>query len=241
MRNKNSGLTSFALIGESTLPIVKDLNTKEGRAALGLDEKILQGVSFVPFRVRDGDDASCLNLNRAQQPKLLGVRPELLTERKAFSFANKTSWDALDAGAKGALPISLIPPIRPMDPAIGDAASIQWALHKKIGDTLPYRDERGNDFDVKLVGGLANSILQGSLIIDEAEFTRRFPGVSGYRMFFIDGPSNAVPQVSAELSRALQDYGFEVTPAAQRLAAFNAVQNTYLNTFQVLEIGRAHV
>jgi ABC-type antimicrobial peptide transport system permease subunit len=53
-------------------------------------------------------------------------------------------------------------------------------------------------------------------------------------MFLIDCPSNALPQVSAELSRALQDYGFEVTPAARRLAAFNAVQNTYLNTFQVL-------
>src|SRR6185436_10334650 len=37
-----------------------------------------------------------------------------------------------------------------------------------------------------------------------------------------------------ELSRALQDVGFEGTSAAQRLAAFNAVQNTYLNTFQVL-------
>jgi ABC-type antimicrobial peptide transport system permease subunit len=118
--------------------------------------------------------------------------------------------------------------------AIGDAASIQWALGKKIGDTLAYQDERGNDFAVKLVGGLANSIMQGSLIIDEAEFKRRFPGVSGYRMFLIDCPSNALPEVSAELTRALQDYGFEVTPAAKRLAAFNAVQNTYLSTFQVL-------
>ena len=36
------------------------------------------------------------------------------------------------------------------------------------------------------------------------------------------------------MSRALQDVGLELTPATQRLAAFNAVQNTYLNTFQVL-------
>jgi ABC-type antimicrobial peptide transport system permease subunit len=32
----------------------------------------------------------------------------------------------------------------------------------------------------------------------------------------------------------LQDAGLELIPAAQRLDAFNAVQNTYLNTFQVL-------
>jgi putative ABC transport system permease protein len=218
---RSSGTGGFALIGESTLPIVKDLNTREGRDALGLDEKILQDVKFVPFRVRDGDDASCLNLNRAQQPTLLGVKPDLLHQRKAFSFSNKSSWDALNKVGSDI-------------PAVGDSASIQWALHKKIGDTLSYRNERGADLDARIVGGLANSILQGVLIIDESQFTRHFPSVSGYRMFLIDCPSNALPQVSAELSRALQDYGFEITPAAQRLAAFNAVQNTYLNTFQVL-------
>ena len=53
-------------------------------------------------------------------------------------------------------------------------------------------------------------------------------------MFLIDAPSNAVSQVSATLSRAMQDVGLELTPAAQRLAQFNAVQNTYLGTFQVL-------
>jgi ABC-type antimicrobial peptide transport system permease subunit len=32
----------------------------------------------------------------------------------------------------------------------------------------------------------------------------------------------------------MQDVGLELTPAAERLAQFNAVQNTYLGTFQVL-------
>src|SRR5204863_3820926 len=109
----------------------------------GLDEKILQDVKFVPFRVRDGDDASCLNLNRAQQPKLLGVKPELLHQRKAFSFSNKSSWDAL---SKGGSEVS----------AIGDSASIQWALHKKIGDKVAYNNERGTNLNAHIVGGLAN-------------------------------------------------------------------------------------
>lgn len=218
---RSSGTGGFAFIAESTLPIIKDLNTAEGRDALGLNARKLEGVSFVPFRVREGDDASCLNLNRAQQPRLLGVNPTTLSRRAAFSFAKGNGWKTLQTSDSTV-------------DAIGDAASIQWALKKKIGDTLPYTDERGNAFKVRLVGGLANSILQGSLIIDEAEFTRRFPGVSGYRMFLIDAPSNRVQEVSAELTRALQDYGFEVTPAAQRLAQFNAVQNTYLSTFQVL-------
>jgi ABC-type antimicrobial peptide transport system permease subunit len=119
-------------------------------------------------------------------------------------------------------------------PAIGDANSIQWALHKKIGDTIDYTDERGRSFKLRLVGAVANSILQGNLIIDEAEFIKRFPSESGHRMFLIDAPSNSVTQVSATLARALQDVGLELTPAAERLNAFNAVQNTYLGTFQVL-------
>ncbi len=119
-------------------------------------------------------------------------------------------------------------------PAIADANSIEWALGKKLGDTLDYTDEHGRTFKLRLVASVANSILQGSVLIDEAEFVKRFPNESGYRMFLIDAPSNSVPQVSATLSRALEDAGLELTPAAQRLNAFNAVQNTYLGTFQVL-------
>ncbi|MBI3192706.1 MAG: hypothetical protein HYZ36_08570, partial [Pedosphaera parvula] len=201
-----------------------------GREFFGLDSNLLTGVSFVPFLVREGDDASCLNLNRAQKPRLLGVRPELLAERGAFTFAKVAKglpkgnpWMLLNRGGD-----------EDVVHAIGDAASIQWAMGKKVGDTITYTDERGREFKVKLVAAVANSILQGNLLIDEAEFVRRFPSESGYRMFLIDAPSNDADTVAATLSRAMQDVGLELTPTVRRLAAFNAVQNTYLNTFQVL-------
>ena len=225
---RSSGTGGFALIGESTVPIVQDLNSKSGLEFFGIDEKDLAGVSFVPFRVRDGDDASCLNLNRAQKPRLLGVNPKLLAQREAFTFstsvdgaAKEKAWLLLKNGGENA-------------PAIGDAASIEWALGKKIGDTIPYADEHGRDFRLRIVGAVANSILQGNLLIDEDEFVKRFPSESGYRMFLIDAPSNRLEAVSASLSRALRDYGLELTPTPRRLAAFNAVQNTYLSTFQIL-------
>jgi putative ABC transport system permease protein len=251
---RSSGTGGFALFGEATLPVVRDLNTQSGREFFGLDENVMKGVSVVPFRVRDGDDASCLNLNRAQTPRLLGVKPELLAERKAFKFAKVLK--GLPAGNPWELLRSA--GVRPGEkdsdsrrvgdrrsagdaiPAIGDAASIQWALGKKLGDTIEYTDERGQKFKVRLVAGVANSILQGNLIIDETEFVKRFPGEAGHRMFLIDVPSNTgaesnrLEKTSAAMSRALQDVGLELTPATQRLAAFNAVQNTYLNTFQVL-------
>jgi ABC-type antimicrobial peptide transport system permease subunit len=252
-----SGTGGFALIGEATMPVVQDLNTRLGRDFFGLGADELAGVNVVPLRVRAGDEASCLNLNRAQKPRLLGVKPELLAGR--FTFANvakgldrRSGWELLrssrrrkealaneSAIANRQSPIDqrlLTSAATGMDEilAIGDANSIQWALGKKVGDTVDYVDEQGRAFRLRLVGAVANSILQGSLLIDEAEFVRRFPGESGYRMFLIDAPSNAVPQVSATLSRALHDAGLELTPAAERLNAFNAVQNTYLGTFQVL-------
>ena len=251
---RSSGTGGFALFGEATLPVVRDLNTAAGREFYGLDEKAMQGVSVVPFRVRDGDDASCLNLNRAQTPRLLGVKPELLAERKAFTFAKVLKglpagnpWELLSGSRRGneadAGTTNPPPHVGGYDdaiPAIGDAASIQWALGKKLGDTIEFTDERGQKFKVRLVAGVANSILQGNLMIDEAEFVKRFPGEAGHRMFLIDVPSNTgaetnrLEKVSAAMSRALQDVGLELTPATTRLEAFNAVQNTYLNTFQIL-------
>jgi ABC-type antimicrobial peptide transport system permease subunit len=194
-----------------------------------LDEADFADVNFVQFRVRAGDEASCLNLNRAQKPRLLGVNPDSLAGR--FTFTRGAGWAALrrnlaepthrSAGADEV-------------PAIGDAASIQWAMGKRVGDTLDYVDERGQPFRVRIVGAVANSILQGQLVVDEAEFVRRFPGESGYKFFLIDAPTNRVADVSAKLARALQDAGLELTPAPRRLAQFNAVQNTYLGTFQIL-------
>lgn len=233
VRQRSSGTGGFALIGEATLPIVHDLSTEEGREFFGLGDDDLPGVKVVPLRVRDGEEASCLNLNRAQTPRLLGVRPETLDKRGAFTFAQVAGdLDAAD-------PWLLLnqPDSTGRVPAIGDAASIQWALGKKVGDTLTYIDDRGRPFEIRIVAAVANSILQGSLIISEKHFLERFPSEQGYRMFLIDvQPYQSAPieQAATTLSRALQDYGLQITAASSRLAAFNAVQNTYLNTFQVL-------
>ncbi|MFM8360702.1 MAG: FtsX-like permease family protein, partial [Verrucomicrobiota bacterium] len=162
-RSRPAGTGGFALWAESALPVLPDLNTPSGREEAGLHTPAPGGVAVVPLRVRDGDDASCLNLNRAQRPRLLGVHPEDLAGRGAFTFAalardlNITNgWLALATGARpGADGVREVP-------AIGDAASIQWGLGRKIGDTLDYQDEHGRPFRLRLVGAVAPSILQGS-------------------------------------------------------------------------------
>jgi putative ABC transport system permease protein len=230
---RSSGTGGFAYIGESSLPIVQDLNTKAGREFFGLDQNNLNSVKVVSLRVHDGDDASCLNLNRAQSPRLLGINPQELQDRKAFTFIEgSNSWLALEKYLSSASHSSYAQAEE--IPAIGDEPTIKWGLHKDIGDTIDYTDEHGKPFKVRIVAMVANSILQGSLIVAEGALVRHFPGEAGYRMFLVDAPVSEASAVSAALTRALRGRGLELTSTADRLNAFNAVQNTFLNTFQVL-------
>src|SRR5204862_4123916 len=69
---RSSGTGGFAFVGQSTLSIAQDLNTETGREFFGLSSNVLANVKVISLRVHDGDEASCLNLNRAQKPRLLG-------------------------------------------------------------------------------------------------------------------------------------------------------------------------
>ena len=119
-------------------------------------------------------------------------------------------------------------------PAIGDYPTVFWALGKKLGDEVEFLDEMGRPFRVRIVGMLDSSILQGSLVIAEEEFIRRFPSVDGYRVLLVDAPSDKMEAVSQKLSAGLTDLGLVLTPTQERLAAFGAVENTYLSIFTAL-------
>lgn len=230
--DRASGTGGFALFGRSTLPVLRDLDSEAGREAYGLDAAAFAGVSVVPLRLREGDDASCLNLSLPQNPGLLGVRPQALAERGAFRFAAVLSQEVGEPPANPWL--LLTADYGDVVPAIGDQASVTWSMHKTLGDSLDYRDEAGQVFRVRIVATLADSILQGSLVIANEAFERRFPSVSGQRLFLVDAPPAGADAVGAELTRALADVGFEVTRTTDRLQAFHAVQNTYLLIFQAL-------
>lgn len=221
----------FAFWGESALPILKDLNTESGLDAYSLAPSQLAGASFVQARLRDGDDASCLNLSRSSRPRILGVNPLALARRGAFSFAALDKSLAVTNGW-----LALVSSNRqPAEvPAVADSASLQWALKKSVGDTLELQDGQGRPFTIRFVGAVNQGILQGNILIDEAAFTRLFPAESGYRVLLVDAPADRSREVQATLSRALEDTGLALTPTVVRLNRFNAVQNTYIGTFQVL-------
>jgi putative ABC transport system permease protein len=227
---RDSGTGGFTLFGESSIGILHDLNTDAGRESTVVDSNVLDDVDVVQLRVCEGDDASCFNLNRAQTPRLLGVQPERLLRRGSFSFAGTKA----DAGGKTAWDLLNRREGEDIVPAIGDYPTIKWALGKSLGDEIEYSDEKGRKFRVRLVGMLENSVLQGSLLIAEDQFVRRFPSEDGYRLLLIDAPHDRVKAVSDHLSERLTDFGLALTSTRQRLAAFSEVENTYLSIFQIL-------
>jgi putative ABC transport system permease protein len=221
---RDSGTGGFALYGSTALPLLHDLNTARGRDAVGLDEDDFVGASVVPLRVRDGDDASCLNLNRAQRPRLVGVDPVVLADRGAFTFITPgATWRVLDEDLG---PHTL--------PGVADRNTLMWGLGAKVGDVVHYTGERGEPLDVRIVAAIDNSILQGELIIAERAFVERYPSVSGWRMLLIDADAHEADRLTATLGRAMEDLGLSIVPTVERLAAFNAVENTYRMVFASL-------
>ena len=200
-----SGTGGFKWIGESTLPI----RSRPGD---------------VQLRVRDGDDASCLNLNRALLPRLLGVDPNVLSERRAFSDDTDV-WKLLQIE----LPDGIIPALA------GDADTALWGLQAKTGidqgALLEYTDESGTRFRIRLVGTLPmrRSVFQGSVLIDEKHFVEKFSGEEGYRMFLFAGDPG-----EASALRSYERAGLDLIPAVDRLLEFHAVESTYLSMFLVL-------
>lgn len=221
---RGAGTGGFAWYGEVALPLLHDLNTPRGREAMGLSESDMAGVSVVPLRVSRGDDASCLSLTRAQQPRVIGVEPRALAERGAFTFVagDPRGWLALEDEADNVVP------------AIADRNTLMWGLRAGVGDVIHTTDERGRALDLRIVGVLDNSILQGGVIVAESVFVRRFPSVAGWQAMLVDAPPADADTVGAILSDAMADLGATLTPTARRLATFHAVENTYRGIFQAI-------
>ena len=232
--DRSSGTGGYPLLAESLLPIVRDLGSEESREELGVssfDDEIFGGVSYARFRLRPGEDTSCLNLYQAKDPRVLAPEAAFLSEGR-FRFGATLA----ETPEEAANPWLLLD--RVFDdgaiPAIADATSLAYALHLSVGEDFVLNRDTDNPIRLRIVAALSDSLFQRELIVGEAAFVRLFPGHDGYRFFLIDAPADGNAAVTAALEDRLADYGFDVTSAPERLAAFHRVNNTYLATFQTL-------
>lgn len=219
---RDSGTGGFEVYAESALPL-----SREERNALEAS-----AVVCAALRVRDGDDASCLNLNRARRPRLIGVDPALFARLDAFCPANggDAVWGLLDTVADD----GIVPALA------GDRDTAMWGLGAAAdpdsGTVLEYDDESGRPAKVKVVGALPVrlSVFQGALLISEAAFTLLYPSEPGYRGFLLDTGPAASEDLCGDLNRAYERAGMDAVPPVKRLEMFYAVESTYLAMFLVL-------
>ena len=207
----SAGTGGFPLLAESLLPLVHDPNELPPP----------EGVRFVSFRLRPGDDASCLNLYRPRNPRILAP-PAAFLRGARFAFQNAAGQSSPWLLLESKLPGGAIP-------AIADANSMTYVLHLKLGEEFEL-----DGFRYRIVAALQDSLFQGELLISEANFLRLFPYAEGYRFFLLDAPEGRAEEVTRTLEEALSDYGFDIQPTSAHLAGFHRVENTYLATFRAL-------
>ena len=224
----HSGVGGYSLLVESLLPLTHDPNSEEGRELLRLAE--MPPVHIEPFRVRPGDDASCLNLYEPQNPRIIAPSDRFLAEGR-FTFASSLA----ETEAERANPWLLLQRGEPDGPVpvIADANSMTYVLHRSLGEemvvTIGERPIR-----LQFVAALSDSIFQSELLMSQARFLELFPEQEGYPFLLVEAPPEQSEAVSLAIEDALADYGADVRSTAQRLAEFHQVENTYLSTFQML-------
>jgi ABC-type lipoprotein release transport system permease subunit len=223
-----SGTGGYPLLVDLQLPLVHNPDSRDGRQTLGLPEG--DDLSVEPFRVLPGEDTSCLNLYQPTRPRILGVGNRLITAGR-FSFQRSQSVDE----ESRANPWLLLE--RPLPggaiPAIADANSLTYVLHKGVGDDVVLQHGDA-PLHLRIVGALSDSIFQGELLISDANFRTLFPAQQGFRFLLVDAAPSRAAALGNEIERAAADLGADAQPTAERLAAFHAVENTYLSTFQTL-------
>jgi hypothetical protein len=211
------------------LPLHHDPGTAAGRAALGLDGvPELATTRLARFRLKPGEDASCLNLYRPERPTVIAPTSGFLEEGR-FAFHRSLAatdaeranpWRLLGRDAEdGAIPV------------IADAGALAYVLHRGLGETWTLGD---SGVRVRVVAALRPGLLQSELVMGERHFQAAFPEAEGFRFFLIEAEPGRASAVAEALESRLADFGFDAETSASRLAAYHRVENTYIATFQTL-------
>ncbi len=230
------GTAGFDFVATTSQPVFADLDTAAGQQEVlrGEQQTLDPSSRVLSFRYKAGQDASCNNLYQSTQPQVLGVTPATIayfdrpdSEQFAFTMTpGENPWRLLDGPVEeGVIPVII------------DKNTAWYSLKVYTpGTRFTIKYDSGESVTFRLVGLLSNTVLQGRLLVSEANFSRVFPDLSGYRFFLLRLAAGERSRESeaGRLASALSDAGFDARRADDLLAGYLAVQNTYLSTFQSL-------
>jgi hypothetical protein len=128
-------------------------------------------------------------------------------------------------------------------PIFGEENTLTWMLKKGLGDEIDLLDESGNPIEdkdtkktikMRIVGVLKDSVFPSELLMGAPPFQRYYPRQEGYPFLLVETPLEQSTAVAEWLRIGLAKHGPEISRTRDRLAAYLAVENTYLTTFQLL-------
>lgn len=195
------------------------------------------------FRFHDGEHASCNNPFQARLPQVLGVDPRFVKrfddpEVPAFAWVGSQAatneekqnpWNLLTKPTPAGEPI----------PVVMDKNTAWYSLKVYLpGSQFRINFPDAGEVTFQLVGLLDNAVLQGVLLVGDADYVRLFPTDAGRRYFLIQQSDNEAPATArqrlSEVGLELKNYGWQIESADEALSNYMAVQNTYLSAFQSL-------
>jgi ABC-type lipoprotein release transport system permease subunit len=225
--------------------IVTSVTAADRERGLELARRVSGAKGVVPVRVREGDEAGCLNMSQPQTPRLLGLEARAMARARAFEPENSGGiWSLLE----NPLEDGTVPALA------ADQTMLQYSLKAKAGvkdgAVLNYAGADGAVWRVRIVGALPvrSGILQGALILDERQFLRLFPE-EGYRLWLCDYAPYLLREATdrrlarwsspAERNSALSklrhpEPGVKVETVEERLRLLGSVESAYLDMFLVL-------
>lgn len=194
---------------ESRVPIQYDLNNIDVRNKLSLSD-LPEDTEFLHFLRHSADEASCLNLNKVETPTVLGVD---LKEMEAFGLIGSDGNKANEG-------------------LYIDSESLIWSMMKSVGDTIVYKNGRGEDTPIVIAGTYPTGIFHGNAIMSKEMFRTIWPEESGVEVLLI---KSSRPDEAAEImSVAMNEYGLNMQTTDERIKMFFEVTDTYLLIFLTL-------
>lgn len=244
----DGGSGGYPLIAETDVPVFNRFDREPGRGdVLDQLQKRYGGTSSdprlipakydfaelqtQPFRLHGGDDASCLNLYQAAQPRVLGANEEFLKLGR-FRFAMTI---AATPETK-ANPWLLLNEVQPNGaiPIIAEQNTVLWQLKTFVGAEISLPDENGVERRCRIVATLQDSIFSREVVMNDANFRKLFPHDEGYRYFLIEVDPAKSDTFSKLLETGLASNGLATTRSVDLVAAQQSVIGAYLTTFQLL-------
>lgn len=222
-RTGATGGLSYRLV--SPVAYRSDLSTGNGRATLGLPERLPEGVRLFSLLASRGVEGGCLNLASPGEMQVLGVGHDWV-ERGEFDVrtadASERPWTLLETPTAdgGAVPV------------FGDEETMQWIEYRRVGDefTMPID---GRPVRLRLAGVIRGGLFSGQLLMSDANLRRLSANAPGYGMHFVE-TTPAATEAARQMLSGLFDYGFSIEDTPRIIDAVRSVQRLYMSMFVVL-------